>query len=175
MTHAKNTLVALMKNYANYNLWATRTLVNWLRTKPEEVVEQEVPSSFSSILQTLTHILQTQQYWLAIIRKNTSFIPEPFTGSLNELYFTLVEQSAELAEQIYNMTDAEIEDTTHIQSLWFECDFPHFEYLMQVVNHTTYHRGQIITIGRNLGFTDAPMTDYNYYNIYGKVRPAVLV
>jgi uncharacterized damage-inducible protein DinB len=39
---------------------------------------------------------------------------------------------------------------------------------MQVMNHSTYHRGQIITIGRNLGFTDAPMTDYNFYNIHGK-------
>ncbi|MFB6801427.1 DinB family protein [Peribacillus butanolivorans] len=32
------------------------------------------------------------------------------------------------------------------------------------MNHSTYHRGQIITIGRNVGLTDAPMTDFNIYN-----------
>jgi len=33
------------------------------------------------------------------------------------------------------------------------------------INHGTYHRGQIITIARNIGITDPPTTDYNYYNM----------
>jgi uncharacterized damage-inducible protein DinB len=39
---------------------------------------------------------------------------------------------------------------------------------MHCMNHSTYHRGQIVTMGRNLGFTDAPMTDYNFYNVMAK-------
>lgn len=45
---------------------------------------------------------------------------------------------------------------------------PRFEFILQIVNHSTYHRGQIITIGRNVGLIDAPMTDFNVYNFYGK-------
>jgi len=36
------------------------------------------------------------------------------------------------------------------------------------MSHSTYHRGQIITIGRNLGMTDAPMTDFNFYLLTAK-------
>jgi uncharacterized damage-inducible protein DinB len=48
--------------------------------------------------------------------------------------------------------------------IWFQCDLPEYEYLMQVINHGTYHRGQIVAIGRNIGITDVTNTDYNFYN-----------
>src|SRR5690242_11895194 len=52
-----NTAIAyLMKNYANYNLWANTTLVRWLKSKPAAELEQEVASSFPSIKLTLLHI-----------------------------------------------------------------------------------------------------------------------
>jgi uncharacterized damage-inducible protein DinB len=38
-----------------------------------------------------------------------------------------------------------------------------FEMLQQCFNHGTYHRGQIVTLGRNLKITDAPATDYFFY------------
>ena len=66
------------------------------------------------------------------------------------------------------MTSDDVQAKTLIESPWFQCDFNNFEYIMHYANHSTYHRGQVITIGRSLGFTDAPMTDYNLYNIDGK-------
>jgi uncharacterized damage-inducible protein DinB len=53
-------------------------------------------------------------------------------------------------------------------SPWISGKAARSEYLLQVLNHSTYHRGQVITIGRNVGLTDAPMTDYNFYLLYGK-------
>lgn len=55
-----------------------------------------------------------------------------------------------------------------IESPWFQCNLPKYDYLMQVINHGTYHRGQIVTIGRNIGITDATNTDYNFYNVVKK-------
>jgi uncharacterized damage-inducible protein DinB len=46
---ATNAIAYLMRNYVAYNAWANTTLINWLRTYPEEVLEQEVRSSFSGI------------------------------------------------------------------------------------------------------------------------------
>ena len=34
--------------------------------------------------------------------------------------------------------------------------------------HLCLHRGQLTTIGRNLGLTDVPTTDYNFYNMVVK-------
>lgn len=158
----------LMKNYADYNLWANATLVNWLRTKPTDVLAQEVPSSFSSIKATIVHIWQTQRYWFSVISHTEPAEFGPFNGTIDDAFIALVEQSDEFADYVTSMTGNEISENTEVISPWFRCDFQNFEYIMQVMNHSTYHRGQIITIGRNLGFTDAPNTDYNFYNIHGK-------
>jgi uncharacterized damage-inducible protein DinB len=32
-----------------------------------------------------------------------------------------------------------------------------------VMNHSTYHRGQLVTMGRELGFMDPPKTDFMQY------------
>jgi uncharacterized damage-inducible protein DinB len=161
-------IVYLIKNYADYNLWANATLVNWLRTKPEAVLQQQVPSSFPGIKATIIHIWNTQRYWLSILNGSEFEAFEDLNACLETIFTGLVDQSDELADFIDSMNDNKIEENTLVVSPWFQCDLQNFEYIMQVINHSTYHRGQIVTIGRNLGFTDAPMTDYNFYNIHGK-------
>ncbi|MBO9153797.1 DinB family protein [Chitinophaga sp. GCM10012297] len=161
-------MVYLVQNYADYNLWANERLVNWLRTKPEEVVGREVPSSFPSIQKTLVHIWQTQRYWLSILRKEEAQTYDEYTGTLEDTYSGILEQSREMAGFIRTLNADAVLGTTLIVSPWFQSDFPNFEYIIHAVTHSTYHRGQITTIGRNLGFTDAPMTDYNFYNVNGK-------
>jgi uncharacterized damage-inducible protein DinB len=161
-------LAGLMKNYVNYNLWANTTLVNWLKTKPAAVLEQEVPSSFPSIKLTLQHIWQTERYWLSIIRKEEPNTYNEFNGTVQDVFQELLKTSGELASYVNAMTNERVVEKTMIESPWFLCDFSNFEYIMHFANHSTYHRGQVITIGRSLDFTDAPMTDYNLYNIDGK-------
>lgn len=168
-TRTPQTAIAyLMKNYANYNLWANKTLVNWLKSKPAAALEQEIASSFPSIKLTLLHIWQTERYWLSIIKKQDQQTYSEFNGTMQEVFDALLKTSGQLAACINAMTDETVQERTFIESPWFSCDFRNFEYIMHFVNHSTYHRGQVITIGRNLGFTDAPMTDYNLYNIDGK-------
>lgn len=163
----ENAIVRAMRNYAAYNSWAVTTLVNWLRTKAPEQMDAEVPSSFTSIRKTLVHILQTQQYWFSVI-SHTEFERAEFEGTIEDLFTEIMEHSRSVAQYVQEMTEDDLQDKTLVQNPWFECNISNFEYLIQFVNHGTYHRGQIITIGRNLGFTDAPMTDYNYYNVYGQ-------
>lgn len=166
---SKDTAIAyLMKNYANYNLWANTTLVNWLKTKPATLLEQTVPSSFPSIKLTLLHIWQTERYWLSILKKEEQKTYDEFNGNVEDTFKALLNTSAELCHYINDMTHDDVQAKTLIESPWFQCDFNNFEYIMHYANHSTYHRGQVITIGRSLGFSDAPMTDYNLYNIDGK-------
>jgi len=161
-------MAALMKNYANYNLWANSTLINWLKTKPVATLEQEVASSFPSIRLTLLHIWQTERYWLAILKNEEQPAYGAFTGNVQAVFDALLKTSGELARYINAMTDENVREKTLIESPWFRCNFRNFEYIVHYANHSTYHRGQVITMGRQLGFTDAPMTDYNLYNIDGK-------
>lgn len=165
---AEASLAYLAHNYANYTLWANKTLINWLRTKPLEILEKEVPSSFPSIKLTIVHIWQTQSYWYSVINKDYHYEHKEFTGSLEEAFEAFLKQSEEMAAFIATMNAGSIQAKTLVVNPWFESNFENFEYIIQCMNHSTYHRGQIVTIGRNLGFTDAPMTDYNFYNVRGK-------
>ncbi|GGH15347.1 DinB family protein [Pedobacter zeae] len=165
-TMEETSLVYLMKNYANYNFWANLTLVNWLKPHPEALLEQEVLSSFKSVKLTLAHILQAQEYWYSILTK-TEFKFREY-GSLNDIFDSLLKQSENLATYITAIGENKFNEKTEIQSPWFTSDFENFEYVLHVFNHSTYHRGQIITICHNLGITGAPMTDYNFYNVVAK-------
>lgn len=164
-TQTTASLGQLTENYANYNLWANKTLVDWLRTKPAELLEREVASSFPSIKKTLQHIWHTQDYWLTILAKEEPAAHTPEDESLAVVLEGIVRQSAALADVVASIAHTRIEEPILVVSPWFQSDFPAFEYLMHCVNHSTYHRGQVVTIGRQLGFTDAPMTDYNFYNV----------
>lgn len=160
-------LVQLMRNYADYNLWANATLVHWLRKKPAELLEKEMPSSFSSVRATINHIWNGERYWLSVLKKEEAEERSKIDGTMENVFRALVEQSDALADCVIAMTNEEIIQNNVVIDPWFQCDFKNYEYIMQAINHSTYHRGQIITIGRSLGFTDAPMTDYNFYNIHG--------
>lgn len=161
-------MVYLMKNYAAYNLWANRALINWLQEQPAELMEAQTPSSFTSIKKTIVHIWQTQVYWLAVIKNEAVAAPTEFKGSVAAAFSKLLEQSREVLVYLSGLDAQEFDQKTLVVNPWFECNFQNFDYVMQMMNHSTYHRGQLITMAHCLGIKGAPMTDYNYYNIYGR-------
>ena len=159
-------LKKLMTNYADYNLWVNQQFVNWLSPKSDELLHKELPSSYSSIIKTLNHIWATEEYWYAIIAETPEFdARENVELVTDEVLKGLVNRSAQLAQLITSLSEEELSEKVKIESPWFQCDLPKYDYLMQVINHGTYHRGQIVTIGRNIGITDASNTDYNFYNV----------
>ena len=161
-------LQKFMANNANYHLWATQKFVAWLSSKPEELLHKEVPSSFNSIIKTLNHIRATDEYWYAVIAETQEFENRMSATELNtkEVFEGIIHQAHEISRLIESYSEDELSKTVKIDTPWFSCELPKYEYLQQLINHATYHRGQIVTIGRNIGITDGFNTDYNYYNIY---------
>ena len=156
----------MMTNYAEYNLWVNQQFSNWLSAKSDDLLHQEVVSSFSSIIKTLNHIWATEEYWYSVIAETTEFDKREVTEFVTaEVLDGLVHRSKCLAQFIASLSEEELAKTIKIDNPWFQCELPRYEYLLQVVNHGTYHRGQIVTMGRNVGITDASNTDYNFYNV----------
>jgi len=160
-------LQKLMTNYAAYNLWANETLVAWLKSKPKELLEKEVPSSFPGIVKTLNHIWAVEEFWYSVVTENKP------TGSrykaehldTDEVLDGVLPQSRSLADYVNTLSEEDLLRKVYLDTPWVKGELPRYEFLQHVLNHSTYHRGQAVTIGRNLGFTDAPMTDYNYFNM----------
>lgn len=157
----------LITNYADYNLWANQQVIDWLSKKPVEQLNQEVPSSYSSILKTLNHIWAIEEYWYAIITKKAEFENRYGATDLkaDEIFEGLINRSTLLAQDIKLFTVTELAEEIKQVSPWLEANEECYEYLLQLVNHGTYHRGQIVTIARNAGITDAPNTDYIFFKV----------
>lgn len=159
-------LKKIMSNYADYNLWVNQQFVNWLSPKSDELLYAEVPSSFSNIMKTLDHIWSTEGYWFSVISGTSMAEKESFDNlSKEEIFAGLLNSSTKLKHLINSMSEEDLVKEVKITNPWFECKLPIADYLIQVINHGTYHRGQIVTIGRNVGITDASNTDYNFYNV----------
>lgn len=169
-TQKKSAFQSLLIDFANYNYWANKQIVDWLSAKPEELMDLEVASSFSSIRKTILHIKETQEFWLNKILQNYYEMEDVDSQELHDsncgicqVFDSIIDQSGVMASIIETYDDLALQEEVAIESPWFESIQPRFELIQHCMNHSTYHRGQLITIGRNLGFTDAPMTDFNFY------------
>ena len=155
-----------MNNYAGFNLWANQRLVNWLSTKPDDLLYKELPSSFSSIIKTLNHIWGVEEYWYSIITETSEyenrFGTEDFVAV--QIFEGLLRKSRHLKDTVASYSEQDLLKPIISDDPEFQCTLPRYEFLQHLINHGTYHRGQIITIGRNLGICDAPTTDYNVYH-----------
>lgn len=159
-------LKELATQHAAFNLWANEQFVTWLSKKSEEQLHKEVPSSYSSILKTLNHIWGMEEYWYSVIFQNPDFIHRYGVEDLhvNEIFQGLLRRSKAWTDDTL-FSEKELSEKIKVVTPWFEADQTRYQYIQHLFNHSTYHRGQIVTIARNLGITDAPMTDFLFYNI----------
>lgn len=159
-------LDSLLKDYASFNLWANTRMVNWLREKPAELLYQEVPSSFPSLEKTLLHLWDGQFIWLERLnnRPVSDFPSKTFSGSASDVFNGLLASS----EQFNNFVAALPEEAfsqprTYRQFNGEDYATPCAEIIQHCMNHGTFHRGQLVTMGRCLGLTDPPKTDFTLY------------
>ncbi len=160
-------ILKLMRNVADYNNWVTQQYINWLAVQSDEALHTELPSSFPSILLTLDHIWQTQEYWVDIITESKTFVFNPDRSGITKeaIFEGYAASSKRLAAYVAGLTEAGVEKTVKIEQEYFSCNYEKYEYIHHIINHGFYHRGQIVTMGRVVGVNDAPMTDYNFYKI----------
>lgn len=118
-------------------------------------------------MKTLHHIWQTQEYWWSYISENNEF-DFAATAALSgreEIFSAIRNNSQKLADYVDSLTEEDLIKNVKLNLSGFSVIFK-IQYIQHVIIHGTYHRGQIVTMGRCIGITDAPMTDYNFWNIY---------
>ena len=167
-------LQKLISNYAAFNAWANERIVTWVRTLDQQLLYQNTPSSYTSIDYTLQHILRTQRYWLLFIsEEDTSNVNWSIReGEVENIMSELIAVSEEMKRRFSLFSEADLLKVLHLRSSWAQNDLPRYEYIQHVINHGTFHRGQIVTMARCIGITEGVVnTDYNIFNIrddYGR-------
>ncbi len=160
------TLDTLLQDYTAYNLWANTATVNWLRTKPADLMTREVPSSFPTLKHTLLHIWGAEQIWLERLQciPTTKFVSIDFTGTTAEVFDGLLHCSAAFDQYTQRLDADAFQESCPFRLLnGTEDTRPRHQMILHCMQHSTYHRGQIVTMARNLGLTDPPQTDYIKY------------
>lgn len=153
-----------LKNYAQYNRWANEQFVEWLDNASEEQLNREVESSFKTILSTVTHLWGAEYGWLKAMKKEPWGKPyegEVFNGSTDSLFIGFLQTSKNIEEYVSSLTTKEMNTTRGLGE--DKTPTPLEDIILHVFNHATFHRGQIITIGRQVGLENPPRTDYIYY------------
>lgn len=155
-------LQKLVSELAEFNAWANQLYLEWLAAQPDEVLSREIPSSCPSIIKTLKHIWEAQEYWCGAIAETEDFVRvwEIDVPTRKMIFEGLGSNSRKLAEFVTTMSDEDLSKRLRIDNDWLDCELTKYEYLQQVFHHATYHRGQIVTMAHNLGVTGAPATDF---------------
>jgi len=166
-TNNQTDLVTHLQDLATYNLWAIQRLVNWLKTKPSDVLDADASSSFPGIRATLTHIRDVEREWQGHLQQRVpAAFMRPVTDeeSMEMVLDSLVEQATSFLQYVEGLTADELQEDCYCNLVFAgEICRPRFEIIQHCLNHSTYHRGQVVTIGHQVGLKDAPMTDYLFY------------
>ena len=145
-----------------YARWANaKTLESVSPLSPDEFA-REVGGSFGSIQGTLTHLYGADWIWLERFQgRSPKALPEAqAAGGLESLREKWGKVQDGLREFVAGATSDRLQDPLSYASFAGESlTRPLGEALMHLVNHGTYHRGQIATLLRMLGHKPIS-TDY---------------
>src|SRR3954468_4842312 len=146
---------AYFSELTDYIIWADGTIIEWLQQLDEAQWEQVVASSFPTIKQTATHIVSAQKIWLDYWAKvpNPVFLSSKFTGTKNELITIWKQSSTELKAFIEGLSDCHYRQL--ITFKWprgGESEMEFWQTFSHFINHATFHRGQLVTMLRQVGF-----------------------
>jgi uncharacterized damage-inducible protein DinB len=153
----------LLQQYAAYNLWANKIITEKILQLNEEVINKEIQSSFGSLYKTVVHLMDIESLWWQRLKlaEHPIWPGINFNGNFEDLSQQLIFLSKQWHNWVLNTNEINL---THVfeyhnsKKEFFKQ--PVYEMLMQVFNHQTYHRGQLVTMMHELDIKKIPATDF---------------
>lgn len=154
----------LLVKYAAYNLWANDRIANVLKVLDNSVLDKDIPSSFNSIRKTVFHIWDAEFIWLQRLNGlSLTDWPSKQYGAATPID-KFLETSQSFKQFVEQLPEADFTGNCTYKNLkGDEYHNPRNEVFQHIFNHSTFHRGQIVTMLRNFGVTELPATDFIYY------------
>jgi uncharacterized damage-inducible protein DinB len=156
-------LQGLIQNYAEYNTWANSMIAAFLKNqmKPQDFIKP-MGNSFSSIADTILHIWGAQEIWIKRLEglENPPF-PTFQEKTDKDLVLDLWVKSSRDFESFILQGGENLLSKEHSYKNMAGQEFINkgWEMAHHCMNHSTFHRGQLVTMTRQLGYQDLPGTD----------------
>lgn len=154
-------MVEEIKELYAYNRWANRRLLDAVSRLGSGEYTRELGSSFPSVRDTLVHILSAEWVWLSRWRgRSPAGIPDSWdVSTFDGLRAQWTEVERDQQAFVSDLTEGALGRSIAYRNTSGEpFEQPLGEMLRHVVNHSTYHRGQVVTMLRQLG-AEATATD----------------
>ena len=150
----------------NFHYWARDRVLEAAAHLTPEQYTRDLGSSFRSIRDTLVHLLSADSNWLKRWRGTspTSMLDPGDYPDVATLRTAWTAQETEIRALLASMDDRSVMRAMDYKTLDgrpFTSAF--WEMLHHVVNHGTYHRGQVQTMLRQLGASPARSVDLITY------------
>lgn len=149
----------------DYGIWANGLFFDAAGGLTPTQRAQPITSSFPSVLSTLGHLVGAEWVWLRrwLGESPTSVPAWQRDLDLNHLRQQLSSIEVERAEWLTRLADSDLSAMLSYSTLNGQLYVHRLGDLVRhVVNHSTYHRGQLATQLRQLGATP-PSTDFIRY------------
>jgi uncharacterized damage-inducible protein DinB len=153
----------LLAQFSAYHLWAQQQVLDSIQALPQALREQQMVSSFGSLQVTVLHMLDAESIWWQRMKlqERIERPSDSFKGSFEELSAALMAQSKQWHEWIMaaqeHMLDHEF---IYYNSKKEKFKQATYQVLLHLFNHATYHRGQLVTLLRQLEVGNIPNTDF---------------
>ncbi|HLK29143.1 MAG TPA: DinB family protein [Puia sp.] len=161
----------LLQQYAAYNLWANSKIVEAIDLLSPEQQHKEIVSSFNSLYKTVFHVWGAEFLWWKRVHKQppVSRLDDGFNNSMSELGKAWIEMDNQWVDFVNNIADEALYDIVDYRRLNGEAySDPIYMIFHHVFNHSTYHRGQLITMLRQAGAEKIPNGDFIAWARVGK-------
>ena len=150
----------------DYNLWANRKTTDLLRSLDEDVMDMPVSNSFPTIKETLKHLHYAESIWLQriLLDEHTKIKWPDENPSSETLFKDIIAASTDLKVYIDGLGIDDLgRSVAFITGEGASLDNSIERIVYHVINHSTYHRGQVITMLKQLGVKEAVSTDLYFY------------
>ncbi|MDQ5857115.1 MAG: DinB family protein [Acidobacteriota bacterium] len=146
--------VATIRELYQYNRWANARTVESAAAVPADSFTRELGGSFGSLRGTLAHILGAEWIWLERWRgvSPRSLPPAedfPDPSSIRERWREVEAGQRDVLESLDAERLAVV--VSYVNPRGEAWAYPLGRMMQHVVNHSTYHRGQVATLLRQLG------------------------
>lgn len=159
----------------SYNRWAdnkTRDAVSQL--KPEQFT-RELGNSFPSVRDTVVHIVGAEWIWLERWngRSPRSLLNANDFPDVHSVKERWIEVGNALHQFLHELTpSALLSNLSYVNRQGETWSYPLWQQMVHVVNHSSYHRGQITTMLRQLKAEPVSTDLLVYYDEKGQTQSA---
>jgi len=153
-----------------YHAWANETLLSHVKGLPDSVYRQQITSSFPTLAHAFAHIHTVDCSWLGIMEGTDMTVSmteaRMIEAGVRELSLPELEARYAAVRGRFEACLAgqpDLERTILVRNPYAgDRDTRLSEIVLQVVNHGTYHRGNISSMLRQMGHAST-MTEYGLF------------